>query len=245
MVKGPYSHGKTPDEVAREIRVHLTRIYRRRERFRSAQYKGLQEARKRVVEAVLAGVSHKDASMTTGYSEKTVTRWLSKGRSHAREVPLQKALAQLDRVRASRIHAVSVESRTSATARGLVRRAMEAGVGAEEFAIKTGYTAKTVDRWFASVRHVLEQSQRQREIMSVRQGKRSRPPQYLSPVEYDQWLAQEERRRRRVFRKHNLQARRRLNARRTSSAALASPAPQLPAKASIRRPRGGRKRRKK
>lgn len=211
MVKGPCSHGKTLEEVAREVRVCLARIDRRRKRFRSAEETGLREARRRIAEAAAAGISAEEASDATGYALKTVTRWLAKQkRREVRTVPLEKAWEQLARIGERRQRAAVTERRISAAARALVRKAMEVGIAADEFTRTTGYTSKTVAGWFESVRHSLEQSRRQREIASTRQGKGNRPPQHLSPVEYDQWLVQEERRRRHVLRSHGLRSRRKL-----------------------------------
>lgn len=212
MVKGPCSHGKTLEEVAREVRVGLTRIGRRRKRFRSAEENSLREARSCIAEAVAAGVSPEEAAEATGYALKTVMRWVAKRKAGIRVISSEKAWEQLKQVRERRQHTATVEGRVSAAARGLVRKAMEVGIAAEEFAGTTGYTSRTVTRWFASVRHSLEQARRQREIVSSRRGRGSRPPQHLSPVEYDQWLVQEERRRRRVLRTHGLGARRNLGA---------------------------------
>lgn len=212
MVKGPCSHGKTLEEVAREVRVELMRIDRRRKRFRSAEENGLREARKRVAEAVAAGVSAEEAALAAGYALKTVLRWLAKKKGGVRAVSIERAWDQLRRVDERRRHAAVTERKISARARGLVRRAMEVGIVATEFAETTGYTLKTVTKWFASVRHSLEQAQRQREITSVRRGKANRPPQHLSPVEYDRWLVQAERERRRVHRRHGVGTRRNLGA---------------------------------
>lgn len=74
------------------------------------------------------------------------------------------------------------ELRISRRARALVRRAMDVGIEAEEFAEMTGYSLNTVKRWFALFRRALEQAQRQRELAAARRGRRRRPPQHLSPA---------------------------------------------------------------
>lgn len=213
MVKGPYSHGKTPDEYAREIRVSMARINLRLKRFRSVEENNLREVRKHVVEGVTVGVSIEEAAAVAGYSPKTVARWLRKGkRIGPRPVSIEKAREQLDRMGVRRRRTAVEELRISSRARALVRKAMEVAIAPEEFAATTGYTSQTVTRWFASVRHSLEQSQRQGEIASVRKSRKNRPPQDLSPVQYDQWLVQEERRRRQVLHKHGLRPKRYRNA---------------------------------
>jgi hypothetical protein len=243
MVKGPYSHGKTPDEVAQEVRVYLARIGRRRRRFRSAEEKNLREVRKRVAEAVESGISAEEAAAAVGYKLMTVTRWLAKAKrkGKVRALPKEKARERLDRIRARRRRTSQAELKVSAMARATVRKAMEAGIAAQEFADTTGYTLKIVTKWFVSVRRSLEQAQRQREIVSVRHGKRNRPPQHLSLVEYDQWLVQEDRRRKTVLRRHGLSPRRRKPGGRQRK----DPAPRIPKKPRKRPTKRGRKPKKK
>ncbi|GHC37970.1 hypothetical protein GCM10010348_76580 [Streptomyces anthocyanicus] len=204
MVKGPYSHGKTPEEVAREVRVHMTRICRRRQRFQTADQHALHDVRRRIAEAVAAGISAEEAAAVTGYKFQTVARWLVKRRSAVRAVPVERAREHLDRIRERRRRTAQEELKISARARALVRRAMEVGIEVEEFAEVTGYSLKTVNRWFDGVRRSLERAQRQREIASARRGKRRRPPQHLSPAERDRWLAEAERRRKWVLQRHGL-----------------------------------------
>lgn len=209
MVKGPYSHGKTREEVAREVRVHMTRINRRRQRFQSAEQRALVDVRRRVAEAVAAGVSAEEAADVTGYKLETVARWLRKRRGGVRAVPVERAREQLDGIRERRRRAARDELKISARARALVRRAMEVGVEADEFAEMTGYSLRTVERWFASIRRSLEQAQRQRELASARRGRRRRPPQHLSPAERARWLAEAERRRRWALQRYGLRSGRR------------------------------------
>lgn len=183
--------------------MELTRIGRRRKRFGSAEGNGLRDARRRVAEAAAAGISAEEAAHATGYAVKTVTRWLAK-KGEARVVPVERARDNLHKVGERRRQADVSERRIAARARGLVRKAMEVGIEATEFAEVTGYMVNTITKWFSSVRQSMEQAQRQRELASVRRGKRNRPPQHLSPAEYDQWLVQEDRRRRLVLRSHGL-----------------------------------------
>lgn len=206
MVKGPYSHGKTREEVAREVRVHMTRINRRCQRFRSADQHALRNVRRRVAEAVAAGVSTEEAAAVTGYKLQTVARWLAKRRNPVRAVSIERAREQLDRIQERRRRTAREELKIAARARGLVRRAMEVGIEVEEFAEITGYSVKTVTRWFASVRRSLEQAQRQREVASARRGRRRRPPQHLTPAERDRWLAEADRRRMWVLKRHGLRS---------------------------------------
>lgn len=267
MVKGPCSHGKTLDEVAFELRVYLARIKRRRTRFRYADEKHLRDVRKRVVEAVAAGISTEQASASTGYSLTSVTRWLAKARGEVRIVPVEQAQDRLDRIRERRERSALEESRISVRARSVVRKAMEVGLGAQEFSDRTGYTLPIVKRWFASVRRSIEQAWRQRELASVRRGKRNRPPQHLSEVEYDQWLVREALRRRTVLRRYGLRANRAsqgkavaamysslrrhgLRGKRVprggwAAEYLPTPPSPLPRKPSVRRPRRSRKHPKK
>ncbi|MEU1777745.1 hypothetical protein ABZ501_32700 [Streptomyces sp. NPDC019922] len=202
MVKGPYSHGKTKAEVAGELRVYLVRINRRRNRFRCAEQRYLQEVRRHVVEAVVSGIGVEEVATAAGYTPKTVARWVAKRSSEARGLPVERAQERLARIRDRRRRMSQTELRISARARSSVRRAMEVGVSAREFSEITGYTSKTVERWFESARQALEQAARQREVAQARRGKRRRPPQHLSPDERAEWLAQRERRRAAVMQKN-------------------------------------------
>lgn len=241
MVKGPYSHGKTREEVAREVRVHMTRINRRRRRFQNAEQHALLDVRRRVAEAVAAGVSAEEAAAVTGYKLETVARWLRKRRSGVRAVPIERAREQLDRIRERRRRTARDELKISARARALIRRAMVVGIEAEEFAEMTGYSLKTVERWFASARRMLEQAQRQRELASVRRGRRRRPPQHLSPAERERWLVEAERRRKWALQMHGLRSDRRRGA---GGGQLEAPARRL-RKPSIGGTKQRRKRRQK
>ncbi|MFC8583031.1 hypothetical protein ACFUGD_00385 [Streptomyces sp. NPDC057217] len=49
-----------------------------------------------------------------------------------------------------------------------------------------------------------EQAQRQRELIAIRRGKGSRPPQHLTEAEYDQWLVEADYKRRKVLRRYGL-----------------------------------------
>ncbi|MEU2476026.1 hypothetical protein ABZ601_33825 [Streptomyces sp. NPDC012842] len=202
MVKGPYSHGKTPTEVAGELRVYLVRINRRRNRFRCAEQRYLQEVRRHVVDAVVSGIGVEEAATAAGYTPKTVARWVAKRSSGARGLPIEKAQERLARVRDRRRRMSQTELKISARARSSVRRAMDVGLSPQEFSDITGYTSRTVDRWFESSRQALEQAARQREVAQARRGKRRRPPQHLSPDEHAEWLAQRERRRAAVMHKN-------------------------------------------
>ncbi|MEW2071667.1 hypothetical protein [Streptomyces sp. NPDC007346] len=207
MVKGPYSHGKTKAEVAGELRVYLVRINRRRSRFRCAEQRYLQEVRRHVVEAVTSGINVEEAAAAAGYTPKTVARWVAKRRVEVRGLPVERAQERLVRIGERRRRMSLTELKISARARSSVRRAMEVGLSAREFADITGYTAKTVDRWFESALQALEQAARQREVAQARRGKRRRPPQHLSPAERAEWLAQRERRRTAVMQKNGFRVR--------------------------------------
>ncbi|MGW5071443.1 helix-turn-helix domain-containing protein, partial [Streptomyces cyaneofuscatus] len=202
MVKGPYSHGKTKAEVAGELRVYLVRINRRRSRFRCAEQRYLQEVRRHVVEAVTSGINVEEAAAAAGYTPKTVARWVAKRRVEVRGLPVERAQERLVRIGERRRRMSLTELKISARARSSVRRAMEVGLSAREFADITGYTAKTVDRWFESALQALEQAAQQREVAQARRGKRRRPPQHLSLAERAEWLAQRERRRTAVRRSY-------------------------------------------
>lgn len=84
MVKGPYSHGKTKAEVTGELHVYLVRINRRRNRFRCAEQRYLQEVRRHVVDAVVSGIGVEEVATAAGYTPKTVARWVAKRSSEAR-----------------------------------------------------------------------------------------------------------------------------------------------------------------
>lgn len=202
MVKGPYSHGKTKAEVAGELRVYLVRINRRRSRFRCAEQRYLQEVRRHVVDAVTSGINVEEVAAAAGYTPKTVARWVAKRPGEARGTSIERAQERLARIRDRRRRMSQTELKISARARSSVRRAMKVGLSAREFSDITGYTTKTVDRWFESSRQALEQAARQREVAQARRGKRRRPPQHLSPAEHAEWLAQRERRRTAVMQKN-------------------------------------------
>ncbi|MGW7434078.1 hypothetical protein ACWGIN_31675 [Streptomyces sp. NPDC054861] len=206
MAKGPLSHGKTFEEVAREVRVFLLRIKRRRQRFESVQSKLLVEARRYVVEAVAAGVPVEEVAPLVGYKAETVARWAAKNRSPVRSIPCDAARSQLDHVRHRRQRVTAEESRIAGKTRSIVRKSVEMGINAEEFTDLTGYTPKTVTRWYAAANKSLEQTRRQRELASIRRSKRNRPPQHLSPRAAQQWLEREQERRLRVLEAHGLKA---------------------------------------
>ncbi|MER5871967.1 hypothetical protein [Streptomyces sp. NPDC002044] len=223
MINKPILRRKAPAEVAEEVRVYLTRINRRRKRLRSADENYLREVRTRVVEAVSAGVDLKDVAEASGYQLTTVSKWVAKHRVAVREVELETARERLNKILERRRRMAAAELRISSKARSVIRRAMGVGLPAEAFADLTDYELPTVRRWFASVRRSLEHTQRRREIASVRRGKSNRPPQHLSPVEYDQWLVLEELRRRNVLQKHGLRPRRRVRAPRPAQGNGSSP----------------------
>ncbi|MCY0963360.1 hypothetical protein [Streptomyces sp. H27-H5] len=218
MIKKPGLPRKTPEEVASEVRVFLTRIQRRRKRFRAADEKHLREVRKRVLEAVWAGIGHEDVAKSSGYALKTVSKWVARCRVAVQEVEIDTARERLSIIHARRNRMAAEELRISTKARSVIRKAMGVGIPATEFAEITGYELSTVERWFASTRRVLLQAHRRWEIASVRRGKANRPPQELSPVEYDQWLVQDDQRRKSMLRKYGLQPRRRRNLPRFNSA---------------------------
>lgn len=202
MAKSPFSHGKTHEEVAAEVRVHLLRISRRRKRFRAAVERNLRETRQRIVEAVAAGFSVEDVATRTGYGVRTVQKWLAKGASVVRPISAEKAWERIERIHLQRHHTARLELKISARARGLVRKAVQVGITAEEFAGETGFTLKTTEKWFAAAHQSLEQAQRQREVAAVRRGKRNRPPQHLSLAERARWLVNEAERRKATLAKH-------------------------------------------
>ncbi|MFF0561924.1 hypothetical protein [Streptomyces sp. NPDC004266] len=184
--------------------MHLIRIARRRERLRSTDSKHLLEVRKRVAEAVKAGISLEEAAKTTGYKLETITRWLSKQKDQARDVPTDKAKHRLELINQRRHRVTRRDLAISKQAQALVRKAMGAGIQADEFASLSGYTESRVTKWFASVRRALQQAQRQRELIATRRGKGSRPPQHLTEAEYDQWLVEADHKRRKVLRRYGL-----------------------------------------
>lgn len=206
MAKGPLSHGKTREEVVREVLVFLMRIKRRRQRFESSQRNLLGDARRYVVEAVAADVAVEEVALLVGYGSETVSRWAAKHRSLARGVSEEVARRQLDRIHRRRQRSKAEASKTADKARSVVRTAVEMGITAEVFADLTGYNLETVDRWYASASKALEQVRRQRELASIRRTKRNRPPQHLSPEEAKQWLLEEYKRRFEVLRGHGLEA---------------------------------------
>ncbi|GGS83798.1 hypothetical protein GCM10010253_67710 [Streptomyces badius] len=115
---------------------------------------------------------------------------------------MERAQERLVQIGERRRRMSQTELKISAKARSSVRRAMQVGLSAREFSDITGYTTKTVDRWFESALHALEQAARQREVAQARRGKRRRPPQHLSPAQRAEWLAQRERRRSAVMQKN-------------------------------------------
>ncbi len=193
-----------PDEEAEDLRVHLIRISRRRKRLQSAGAKNLRDVRKRIAEAVAAGISLEKTAATSGYKLETVTRWLNKQKKGARVVPVEAAQRRLELIDQQRRRVIQRDLEISARAKALVRKAMAAGIAVDEFALLTGYTKPRVTKWFASVRRSLEQAQRQRELIAIRRGKGSRPPQHLSEAEYDQWLVAADYKRRKVLRRYGL-----------------------------------------
>ncbi|MFF4013311.1 hypothetical protein [Streptomyces sp. NPDC001717] len=209
MIKKPGLPRKPPEEVAAEVRVFLTRVHRRRKRFRAADEKHLHEVRKRVVEAVSAGISPEEVAKTSGYTLKAVSKWTARYRSTVQKVEIETARERLGTIQARRTRMAAEELMISAKARSVIRKAMGVGIPATEFAELTDYEISTVERWFASTRRVLLQAVRRWEIASVRRGKANRPPQELSPVEYDQWLVQDDQRRKAMLRKYGLKSRRR------------------------------------
>lgn len=217
MIKRPGLPRKTPEEVAPEVRVFLIRLHRRRKRFREADQKHLREVRKRVAEAVSAGISPEEVAKICGYTPKTITKWLARRRATVQKVEIEVARERLSSIRARRSQLKAEEMLISARARSVIRKAMRVQLDAPEFVELTGYEMATVERWFASTRRVLSQAHRRREIASVRRGKANRPPQELSPVEYDQWLVEQDMRRKTLFRKYDLQPKRRRLRRRDPS----------------------------
>ncbi|MDA5283669.1 hypothetical protein [Streptomyces sp. Isolate_45] len=209
MIKRPGLPRKTPEEVAPEVRVFLIRLHRRRKRFRKADQKHLCTVRQRVAEAVSAGIGPEEVAKICGYAPKTIDKWLAKHRDPVQEVEIDAARERLSGLRAQRSKLKAEEMLISARARSVIRKAMRAQLDAPEFVELTGYQRATVERWFASTRRVLSQAHRRREIASVRRGKANRPPQELSPVEYDQWLVEQDMRRKTLFRKYELQPKRR------------------------------------
>ncbi|MFC8795637.1 hypothetical protein [Streptomyces cinereoruber] len=143
-------------------------------------------------------------SKTTGYKLETVERWLSKRKARTRDVSADEAKRRLELVNQRRRHVIRRDLIISKQAQGLVRKAMGSGIRAEEFASLSGYTEPRVNKWFASVRRTLEQAQRQRELIAIRRGKGSRPPQHLTEAEYDQWLVEADYKRRKVLRRYGL-----------------------------------------
>ncbi|MEU3670925.1 hypothetical protein [Streptomyces virginiae] len=212
MISDPRLHGKTREEAVEEIRVYLTRIERRRKRFQATSQNQLREVRTRVVEAVAAGLAHEEAAAAAGYQLATVSKWVAKRKTPVRAVDLETARCRLDKIRERQRSMAAAELRIANKARLVLRRAIAVEFTAEEFAGLTNYELTTVERWFASVRKRLEQSQRRRELASVRQGKANRPPQELSPVEYERWLAREKQRRIAVLQRYGMRSRRKKSA---------------------------------
>lgn len=233
MINEPCLRGKTPEEVAEEVRVYLTRIERHRKRFQSASQRHMGEVRVRVVEAVLAGISREEAAAAAGYQLAAVSKWVAKHRKPVREVDAATARYRLDKIRERQRYMAETELRIAKKARLLVRKAITVEVSAEEFAGLTEYNLPTVERWFASVRKRLEQARRRRDLASVRRGKANRPPQHLSPAEYERWLLLEKQRRNAILQRYGLRSRRR------------RPAPPKPANRLRVKPRSHRRRRRK
>lgn len=88
---------KTRAEVAGELRVYLVRINRRRNRFRCAEERYLQEVRRHLVDAVVSGIGVEEAAATAGYTPKTVARWVAKRSGEARGLPIERAQERLAR----------------------------------------------------------------------------------------------------------------------------------------------------
>lgn len=197
-------YGALPEEAAEDLRVHLVRISRRRKRLKLAGVNNLRDVRKRIAEAVAAGISLEMSAAMTGYKLETVMRWLNKQKKRPRVVPVETAQCRLELIDQQRRRTVQRDLEISARAKALVRKAMAAGIAIDEFALLTGYTKPRVSKWFASVRRSLEQAQRQRELIAIQRGKGSRPPQHLSETEYDRWLVEADYKRRKVLRRYGL-----------------------------------------
>ncbi|MFD4833286.1 hypothetical protein ACFWPV_26040 [Streptomyces uncialis] len=208
MISNPRLHGKTSEEAAEELRVNLTRIARRRKRFQVTSQNQLRQVRTRVLEAVAAGLGFEEAAAAAGYQSTTVSRWVAKHRTPVREVDLATARHRLDKIRERQRSMAAAELRIARRAKLLVRRAIAVEFTAEEFASITNYNRKAVERWFTAVRNRLEQNRRRRELASVRRGKANRPPQELSPAEYERWLAREQQRRKAVLQRYGMRPRR-------------------------------------
>ncbi|GLX19860.1 hypothetical protein [Streptomyces lavendulae] len=210
MISEPGLRGKTREDVVEEIRVYLTRIERRRKRLQAATQNYMREVvRPRLVEAVAAGIPPEEVAAATGYRPNAVSKWVDKHRTAVREVDLETARGRLDQIREKKRSTSAAELRISSKAKLVVRRAIAAELSPEEFASLTTYQLTTVEGWFASVRKRLEQARRRRELASVRQGKANRPPQELSPAEYEQWLVLEKQRRNAVLERYGMRSRRR------------------------------------
>ncbi|WGP08171.1 hypothetical protein [Streptomyces sp. SH5] len=95
-----------------------------------------------------SGINVEEVAAVIGYTPETVARWVAKRRREARGLPMEMAQERLVRIGERRRRMSQTELKISAKARSSVRRAMEVELSAQEFSDITGYTTKTVDRWF-------------------------------------------------------------------------------------------------